>query len=356
MNRYISILSIFLLLVSTAIKAQDTTNVYKFDFKKLKPIVQVFGTASYNIENNRYAYGFGRAHLGLQYQFNAKWSAKIIIDRGPATTVGEITVTNANGDSLKVQNTSKEGAYYTMYLKFASLEWKVNNKFILEGGALLQNHYITQEHFWGFRYVAQTFQDFYWNLPSTDLGFMARYKFNTVFSIDAALTNGEGPRFNQDVFGKVKFAGGLDINPSLKIQTRIYYHNRVAGKVDSENEQLFSIFAGFMPIKKFRIGGEFNYMDNLNNISGLISYGMSFYGAYYFFNNTQFFTRFDRLLFEGNDENVNNIKGNGNTLMTGISYSPVMGINLSLNYQGWIPDSKNSKRENNVLFSMEFYF
>jgi hypothetical protein len=63
----------------------------KQDFlMNLKPIVQVFGTASYDIENNNYGYSFGRAHLGFQYQFNEKWSSKIIIDRGRATSVGEI--------------------------------------------------------------------------------------------------------------------------------------------------------------------------------------------------------------------------------------------------------------------------
>jgi len=61
--------------------------------KNLTPIVQVFGTASYNLENNYYGFSFGRAHLGFQYQFNEKWSSKIIIDRGRATSVGEITVT-----------------------------------------------------------------------------------------------------------------------------------------------------------------------------------------------------------------------------------------------------------------------
>jgi len=58
-----------------------------------------------------------------------------------------------------VTNTSIAGSYYTMTLKFASLEWKPNEHFKVQAGGILQNHSITQEQFWGYRYVAPTFQD-----------------------------------------------------------------------------------------------------------------------------------------------------------------------------------------------------
>ena len=41
---------------------------------------------------------------------------------------------------------------------------------------VLQNHYITQEKFWGYRYVAPTFQDKYYGIPSSDLGIIATLK------------------------------------------------------------------------------------------------------------------------------------------------------------------------------------
>lgn len=336
--------------------AQDTTNVFGFELKKLKPIVQIFGTADYDIENNNYGYSFGRTHLGLQYQFNEKWIAKIIIDSGRATSVGEITVTDANGNSLTVQNNAKEGAYYTMFLKFASLQWKVNNKLSMEGGAILQNHYITQERFWGFRYVAQTFQDLYWKIPSSDLGFIANYKFNNIVSVDAAITNGEGPRVEQDMFGNIKFAGGIDINPPKKIQTRIFYHNRHSVTDSEKNEQLFSAFIGYKPNEIFRIGGEFNYMANLNNVPELDSYGFSFYSAYHVVENTQLFVRYDRLLYDMDKHIITNMKGDGNTIIGGISLSPVSDVNISLNYQRWMPDKTENKQENNILVSMEYKF
>ena len=322
---------------------------------QLKPIVQVFGTAAYDVENNHYGYSFGRAHLGFQYRINEAWSAKMILDRGRPTTIDGIEVTDTAGNMLNADYSAKEGSYYTMWLKFASLRWQVNDRLSLVGGALLQNHYITQERFWGFRYVAQTFQDLYWHIPSTDLGFRANYKINDVFSIDAALTNGEGPRTKQDALGKIKNAAGLNFNPGNKFQSRIYYHNRAAGNDSLSIEQMFSVFAGYKFSHKFRVGGEFNYMDNLDNINKMDSYGFSVYSAYNIAESILLFARYDRLMYEA--ENVLPIAlADGNTLIGGLSYCPVKGINLSVNYQGWLPSAENNKLENNILFSMEYKF
>lgn len=324
-------------------------------FAGLEPIVQVFGTAAYDIENNRYGYSFGRAHLGFQYQFNENWSAKMIVDRGRPTTIEGIAVTDSVGNRLYVDYTTNRGSYYTLWLKFASLKWQVNNNLSLVGGALLQNHYITQERFWGFRYVAQTFQDMYWHLPSSDLGFCVNYKLNDVFSLDAALTNGEGPRAKQDALGNVKYAAGLDILPGDNFQSRIYYHNRTTGVDSLATEQMFSVFAGYKLNEKFRIGGEFNYMENLNNVIGIDSYGFSVYSVYHIKKNTQFFVRYDQLLYEA-PNNSHPKDTNGNTIIGGISCSPVKGINLSLNYQVWIPKTESNTPENNILLSMEYKF
>lgn len=355
MKKKTIVMLIILAIAGINVKAQDNSNVYNFDFHKLKPIVQVFGTATYNFDEDRYDYSSGRAHLGFQYQFNDKWSSKIIVDRGRSTSVGQITVSDSAGNQLNVENTSKEGSYYSMFLKFASLQWKVNDRLTLEGGAILQNHYIAQERFWGFRYVAQTFQDLYWHTPSSDLGFIAYLKLNKTFSFDAALTNGEGPRVVQDDFGKVKFAAGLDIKPSEKIQTRIYYHNRQSGLEDSKSEQMVSVFTGVEPTEKIRIGAEFNYIINFTNIDGLNSYGFSLYTAYRITGKTELFVRYDRLLYEIPDNANPNVIGNGNTIISGFSFAPVDGVSLSLNYQGWGPDDIVTP-QNSVLVSMEYKF
>jgi hypothetical protein len=355
MKRTLNLTILLIILFSLVSKAQDSTNVYNLDFHKLKPIVQVFGAATYNFDENKYDYVFGRAHLGFQYQFNDKWSSEIIIDRGRPTTFSNLTVTDSLGNNLNVDYNYNEGSYYTFWLKFASLKWKLNDKLTLEGGAVLQNHYITQERFWGFRYIAQTFQDLYWKIPSSDLGFIAYYKINNILTLDAAVTNGEGPQVKQDGFGKVKMAGGININPTNKIQTRIFYHNKQSGIDTATTEQMVSFFLGFKPNAKIRMGAEFNYIDNLENYDDLNSLGYSIYSVFKINNKTEFFMRFDRLIYENRANEFINVLSNGNTLMGGVSYSPVKGVQLSLNYQVWLPDD-DVKSQNRVLFSMEYKF
>ena len=168
----------------------DTTGTHKG-----KPIIQVFGNFDYNATQGtqkKYGFWFGRAHFGYDYQFNNHFSGKIIIDAGRPTTVGQIEVTDTTGLNLNTSNTSKEGSYYTMTLKFASLEWKPNEHIKIQAGGVLQNHYITQEKFWGYRYVAPTFQDKYYGIPSSDLGIIAYFKINEKLGFDIAFTNGEG--------------------------------------------------------------------------------------------------------------------------------------------------------------------
>ncbi|MGQ1891403.1 outer membrane beta-barrel protein [Thermophagus sp. OGC60D27] len=321
----------------------------------LTPIVQVFGTANYNVDDGVAGYSFGRAHLGFQYRFNEKWFGKIVIDRGQPTTVGDITVTDTDGNNLMVSNTSSEGSAYTMWLKFASLTWQVNDHLSLEGGALLQNHYITQERFWGMRYVAQTFQDLYWHIPSTDLGFMARYKINETWGLDVAVTNGEGSRKKQDSEGTIKTAVGLDLIPSGKLHTRLYYHHYQAEKSDNENEQMVSAFAGFKSSPKFRIGAEYDYMSNLSQVKNFDSYGFSLFAIYSLNPSTDIFGRFDNFNFDVQENTENNYRPDGNALIAGISHSPVKKVRLSLNYQGFFYDD-NIANSNNINLSMEYKF
>ena len=65
-----------------------------------------------------------------------------------------------------------------MTLKFASLEWNPNEHIKVQAGGVLQNHYIAQEKFWGYCYVAPTFKDKYYGIPSSDLRIISYFKIN----------------------------------------------------------------------------------------------------------------------------------------------------------------------------------
>jgi len=322
--------------------------------QKLKPIVQVFGTASYDIDNQFYNYSFGRAHLGLAYKFNEKYSAKIVIDKGAPTTLNEILVTDSVGNPMSVNVDVANGSQYTMWLKFASLKWQVNKDLSFEAGAVLQNHFLVQERFWNYRFVAQTFQDKYWNIPATDLGFIARYKINDFVAVDAALTNGEGPRIAQDINGNVKLAGGVDVYPVDWLSFRLYYHHK-ASEFPGNTEQLFSGFVGFKPFEKFRLGAEFNYMLGLNNINEFNSYGFSAYSSYRFYENWELFGRYAMLMFDSPVSLTSSFES-GNAIFGGIVYHPMNQISVSLNYQGFLPDDTASALLSFMNFSMEFKF
>lgn len=325
-----------------------------------KPIVHIIGNFDYNAtENAQKQYGFwlGRAYFGYEYQFSPQFSGKIILDAGRPTTVGQVSVVNASGDNLTVLNSSKEGSYYTMTLKFASLEWKPNEQFKIQAGGILQNHYITQEKFWGYRYLATIFQDKYFGIPSGDLGFIAYYKPYKMVGFDLALTNGEGFRFDQDAYGDVKLAGGVDLFPAKNLQTRFYYdHTASSNPAKPAVQQLLSAFAGFKLDNKFRIGAEYNYRINHQNINNHNLFGWSVFGSYGLKPNVELFARYDLLQAntlsdESHSWYVNNT---GSAMITGIHYSPLKGINLSLNYQGWIPEMDENELQHHILLSFEY--
>lgn len=325
-----------------------------------KPIIQVFGNFDFNAAKDaqkQYGFWFGRAHFGYQYQFSKQISAKIITDMGRPTTVAQITVKDTSGNILPLTNASKEGSYYTITLKFANIEWKPNNLLTLQVGGILQNHYITQEKFWGYRYLAETFQDRYYKIPSSDLGFIAYIKPNEKFGFDFALTNGEGFRFDQDAYGDVKIATGVDFKPVKGLQTRLFYdYTTSKNPLKPADQQLFSFFAGYKFKEKFRIGAEYNYRKNHLNIANQDLFGYSIYGSYSISKKFEYFARFDNLASNKKPNQLNewNYNADGKAIITGVHYNPVNGINLSLNYQGFIFENTNNNTQHHILMSFEY--
>lgn len=351
--------SLFLFVVGSAfvqVRAQQDTT-----FKPTgKPIIQVFGNFDYNATKDvdkKYGFWFGRAHFGYEYQFSKEFSGKIIIDAGRPTTIGTISVKDTSGNNLPVTNTSKDGAYYTMNLKFASIEWKPAEIFKIQAGAVLQNHYITQEKFWGYRYVAETFQDRYYKMPSADLGFIAYVKPCEKFGFDFALTNGEGFRYDQDAFGDVKVASGVDFNPIKGLQTRIFYdYLKSKDPLKHAEQQLFSAFAGYIFADKFRLGAEYNYRKNHLNIPNQDLFGFSIYGSVRFLKKFEYFARYDDQTSnkKSGDTQVWNFNSDGQAIISGVHYNPVKNINFSLNYQGFVPKNSDINLQHHILLSFEY--
>ncbi|MBI5539088.1 MAG: hypothetical protein HY951_03450 [Bacteroidia bacterium] len=353
---YIYIVIMMVLTYTNSVFSQSDTTFKPFG----SPIINVFSNFDYNATkevNKHYGFWFGRAHFGYEYQFAKQFTGKIVIDAGRPTTIGTISVTDTSGNNLNVSNTSKEGSYYEMTLKFASLEWKPTQKIKIQIGAILQNHYISQEKFWGYRYLAEVFQDRYFKIPSSDLGVIAFYKINEKIGFDLALTNGEGFRFDQDAYGDVKIASGIDFKPLKGLQTRIFYdYTKSENPLKPAEQQLFSFFTGYKFKEKFRLGGEYNYRINHLNINQHDLFGFSFYGSYAISKKIELFARFDQLQANIINNETHNwyYQNTGKGYISGIHYNPVKGINFSLNYQGWQPDNTALNFQHHILLSIEY--
>lgn len=341
----------------------NPVNALAQDSTRFKPIVQVFGRAVFDLDNEAeklYGFSFDRAHIGFSMNLASEWSAKVIIDRGRPTTVGSISVLDSSGQQLSVQSNYSEGAFYTMALKFATLEWKPSEKFRIQGGAVLQNHYITQERFWGLRYIAETFQDRYFKTPSSDLGFIAYYNISKKWSLDFALTNGEGFRSDQDAFGKIKLAGGVGFKPTKNFETRIFYDYKKTGDtIHSGEEQTVSFFAGYKKPNHFRIGVDANYRINHQHYRAKDIYGFTVFAAKQIANKTEFFLRYDQML-EGTANTHllawKNYVGPGKAIIGGIHFVPANGVALSVNYQGWFSDIDGIDSQHRILLAFEYKF
>lgn len=336
--------------------AQDITDY----ISKGNVIIHVFGNFDYNATRDAQQQGkfsIGRAHLGYAYKFNDKFSGKIVLDAGRPTTCETIEVYDSQGNKLDVVDNIKNGSHYTMTLKFASLEWQPNDNVIIQVGGILQNHYITQEKFWGYRYIAPTFQDKYYGIPSGDLGIISYFQINPKLSFDFAITNGEGFRSDQDAYGDFKMAIGLDYFPIEGLQTRFFYDYTKSEKPDNNTQQqLLSLFVGYKQENKFRVGVEYNYRKNHHLINNHDLFGYSIFGSYAVLKQLELFARFDQLRSnkskgESHGWNYNNT---GQAYISGVSYSPVKGINFSLNYQGWQPENNNLNFQHHILLSFEY--
>jgi hypothetical protein len=300
---------------------------------KLKPLVHVFGNAEYNPSKEvtkDYSFWLGRMLVGFQGEFNSKWSTKVQIDR------------------FRLENSVN-----TMYVKMANIRWAPNDRIAIEGGVIAQNNFIPFETFYGYRFVAETFQDRYYGVPSTDVGVAGYFKPWKKLSVDVALTNGEGPRIEQDNLGEIKMAGGVTYNPIEQIQARAFYSFKPAAKTGVSPEHLFNGYFGFRAGDFLRAGTEFTWVDGFQHLP-VTTWGTSTFAWITLYKNLKFLVRYDDVLYKQPEGASFVLPNSGNALITGFSLSPLKGITLCLNYQGFFTDFNLKPDSHRLLFSFEY--
>jgi hypothetical protein len=336
------------------ISSKDTT------FKPSgKPIAQVFGNFSLNFNSlrNIYGFNFSRAHFGYEYQFSKQIMARVVLDAGRPTSAGPIFVWDSSGNPMIVNDFSTNGAYYTMFLKFAFIEWAPSKKFKIQIGSVVQNHFMAQEKMWKYRFVAATFQDRYFRTPSGDLGVIAYFKPIEGLGFDFAITNGEGFRSDQDMFGDVKVAAGVDVIINKKFENRLYYDfEKSRNPLVSELQQTVSFYSGYKWNDKFRIGIDVNLRMNQKNNLKQHLLGYSIFSSYQWNPKWSAFVRIDQVT--SNREQLTSVgwyyHADGLGFIGGVSYSPIPKVNLAIHYQGFMQKVQNQSNLNALHASFEF--
>jgi hypothetical protein len=267
-----------------------------------------------------------RAYFGYGYKFSKHFSGKITLDVG---------------------NPKVGGLEMTAYLKNASLTYKQNG-FTVNFGLIGLLQFKTQEKIWGYRYIYKSFQDQHKYGSSADLGINISYKFSNFISADFNLINGEG--YKKIAADSILRTGiGITINPIKALTIRAYYDFI---KKKGVNQQSISLFAGYKT-KKFSVGAEYNKQLNHKNSNGNHLNGYSFYTTYNASKKIKIFGRYDKLT-SSNAKNMEwNLGKDGSLFIVGMEFTPVKGIKIAPNYQGWKPKDTDKKYRSVFYINLE---
>ncbi|MGE5382940.1 MAG: hypothetical protein ACM3PX_05900 [Omnitrophica WOR_2 bacterium] len=291
---------------------------YKYDLTK-----DVTKKSSFNLD---------RAYLGYKYDFSPTISGRVLFD------VGYDANTKA----------------YTAFAKNAYVDWTITPHVRLTAGLIPLHHFDLMEKAWGYRYIIKPFADEYGMGTTADLGFNLELPINDVFTFDAYVINGEGFKSLQDDFGMHKFGASATVKPVEGLSFRLhydlnpnkYYPDETTVERDTTTISVFSAFVGYEVKDKFRVGVDYNMMNNAteyrkpskdHNLSGF-----SVFGTYIFNPKYEIFARYDYLksnTLEG--ENMHWSTKDGSLVMAGIQYRPIKNVNFALNYRTWLYKDKN---------------
>ncbi|MBI9068248.1 MAG: porin [Salinivirgaceae bacterium] len=301
---------------------------------------QVYGTIFANfhseLSNTEGEKGFEvkRAYLGYKIKIDEHFSGNIKLDIGSPDDVSEY--------SLK-----KRFAYF----KNAYLQYEYQNLKVQFGIANCKQFNV-QEKFWGYRYVYKSFQDQNKFGPSADIGLFAGYKVNDILSIDAAYTNGEGYSTTQ-ADNDFKASFGLTTTPIKQVTIRLYYDSFTS----SEFKQ--STVSSFIGIKHsiLSVGGEYSYQINNAFEKDHNIYGFSVFGTVNPIEKIKIFARYDQVYSNIIVNDIPwNLANNGSSIISGVEYSPISKVNLSINYQDWLAYASDGTDKHFIYFNLQYSF
>lgn len=291
-------------------------------------------------------FNLSRAYFGYNHAFGSNLGAKMTLDVGRLKEL-----TKATYDTTRKVVVSESDARYEAFLKTAFLEWKnLVPKTSLEFGVIGLRQFSFQEKFWGYRYVFPSFMDTYKFGSSADLGATAIVSPADFLKINLTAVNGEGYNKDQDNYGDFKTAVGVELAGLKGVNAFVYYDY-----MPIEAKEAQSTIAGMLgyEIKKLgRVGAEYNLQLANKGTKDHDLTGLSFYAAYIAGMGVEIFSRFD-MLSSSDDWNV---AGDGQGIIAGVQYSPVKGVKVAGNYQGFTPAADGADVQPKGFVSFEFAY
>lgn len=254
------------------ISAQAQVSDRKAEEVKGKAIIQVFGNfhSGFGTSNDDRGFELNRSYLGYEYSLGKGVSVKGVMDIGKSSDVG---------DYQRIA-----------YIKHALVSWK-KDRLTLNGGLISTTQFKFQERFWGYRYIMMSFQDQYKFGSSADLGISVDYQFADWISADAIIVNGEGYKKIQYNDG-LNYGLGLTLSPIKGLSIRLYGGLNERGEKNAKDIMNYAAFVGYRT-NRFRIGVEYNFMQNSSYKADADQSGLSVFSAVRLSKCTDLYARFD---------------------------------------------------------------
>ncbi len=298
------------------------------------PSLRVFSNFKKGIteSDNSSAFEVRRVYLGYSGAINEHFNAEVKLDIG-------------SPEDLSQYSLIRRYAYF----KTAGLSYK-KGRFSASFGLFDMLQFKTQEQFWGYRYIAKSFQDEYKFGASADLGAGVKYRINDFLEADATISNGEGYNNLQadDSYNK---GFGLTFKSKRGVLIRGYYD--FIKKETLQNDIV--LFLGYQH-SLFRLGGEYNRKFNSSFLMNHDLMGYSFYGTYFLNDKWEVFGRYDILRSNEAESDAQpwNLARDGSAVISGLQYKPTKGVFMSLNYQDWVSYAKNGTDRAFLFFNLQF--
>jgi len=299
---------------------------------KVVPEIMLFSNFHQGIGGDTHEPNFEikRATLGCQFHVPKGFSSIIRLDVSPNQPLGQ------NYNTVNV------------YLRAMYISWK-KGKFLINTGLVDNMQHMTQQKYWGARYVFKSFLDEYRFIPAIDLGFNGRYNFLDNLSLEFGMMTGT-IKDDSVSYGKYYYSLSLNYAPVKELQLKVH------STYSFQNDDLFTMgaFAGWNIIPHLRLGAEYNAKFSPRNI---VQQGASAYLIYGFLKDKlNLFARYDYLTSSCATGFVPSwtVVEDGMALVAGCDWKVVEYVRLSLNYQGWLPRQNTGIIKSYVFLNVEF--